>query len=285
MLDFLTLKPESFGLEISESYLRIIKLNKKGLASWAEQELEPGIISGGDLKKEKEFSDNLANLLKNVKGESLKTNYVIVSLPEERAFLQTIILPEMEKDFLEKAVYYEVENYIPLKIEEACLDFEVISKKEVLVAAYPKKVVLPFFSCLKKQGLIVKALEIESQSIVRALIKEKGDFLIIDAQKEKIVVLVYSKGAIRFTSTLEEKSLIPEIEKCFVFFQNKKPRIILNRADFLKDKLVSLGFSVELANPWVNFDSFKKIPELDFQESLNYSVAIGLALRAVKKYD
>ncbi len=285
MLDFLTLKPETFGLAVSDSCLRIIKLKKNNLASWGKKELDSGIVVNGELKKEKEFLNNLKELLSEIKGEPLSTNYAIVSLSEERSFLQTIKLPEMEEKFLEKAVYFEAENYIPLKIEEACLDFEIVSKKEVLVAAYPKKIVLPFLTCLKKAGLIIKALEIESQSLVRALIKQKGDYIILDSQGERIVILVYSKGAIRFTSTLDEKSLISEIKKCLVFCQNKNPKIILNKAEFLKEKLTCLGFAIELADPWINFHPFKKIPQLTFEESLKYSVAIGLALRAIKKND
>ncbi len=287
MLDYLTLKPEAFGLEISGSHLRIIKLRRKGLVSWGEERLEPGTIKNGELRNEKNFLFSLEKLLKNIEGNPLKTNYAVVSLEEERAFLQTITLPQVEKEYLTKAVFYEAENYIPLKKEESCMDFEVISPKEVLVAAYPKDIVLPYLSCLKKTGLRPKALETESQAIARALIKNNGDYLIVDAKEEKIVILIYSQGTIRFTSTLEEKFLLKEIKKCFVYCQSKKPKIILNRGTFLKEKLISLGCSVQNSDPWANVfaDRMKKIPEIDFEQSLNYSVAIGLALRGMKKYD
>ncbi len=295
MFNFLTLEPESFGLEISESYLRIIKFKKniKGflkLSSWAEQELKPGIIEKGELKKEPEFLNSLLSLLQKVKGDPLKTKYIVVSLEEERAFLQAIKLPEMETKFLEKAVYFEAENYIPLKKEEACMDFEVISKTEVLIAAYPKKIVLPFLNSIKKAGLIVSALETQSQSITRALINKDQDYLIVDCQKEKIVILVYSKKTIRFTFTLRDKQedeAIKEIKKCFIYCQNQKPIIILNKGFSLRDKLTSLGFLVKLADPWLNVfpEYVKEIPNINFEESLNYSTTIGLALRGIKKYD
>ncbi len=45
MLDFLNLKPEAFGLDISDLSLKIVKLKKKGkyfsLASFGEKEIQP----------------------------------------------------------------------------------------------------------------------------------------------------------------------------------------------------------------------------------------------------
>ncbi len=291
MLDFLTLNPEAFGLEISDSFLRLIKLKREAkkalnLASWGEQELSPGIIDKGELKDEKEFLAALRKLLKNAKGETLKTNHVIISLGEEMAFLQTITLPEMEKEFLEKAVYFEAENYIPLKKEETCMDFEVISNREVLVTAYPENIITPFLSCLKEAGLAVRALEIESQAIARSLIKDGEEFIIIDMQKEKVVVLVYSQGAIRFTSTFDKKDnkLVEKIERSLFYCKKENPKIILNKELSFKDELTSRDLSVEVANPWINVP-FKQVPKISFEESLNYSVAIGLALRGIQKYD
>ena len=56
MLEFLTLKPEAFGLDISDLSLKIIKLKRKGkffdLASFGEEEIKPGIIKEGEIKDE-----------------------------------------------------------------------------------------------------------------------------------------------------------------------------------------------------------------------------------------
>ena len=60
MLEFLTLKPEALGLDISDLSLKIIKL-KKGrkfftLSSFGKEEIEPGIIKGGEIKDEKKLA-------------------------------------------------------------------------------------------------------------------------------------------------------------------------------------------------------------------------------------
>jgi hypothetical protein len=39
---------------------------------------------------------------------------------------------------------------------------------------------------------------------------------------------------------------------------------------------------VELGNPWINITDFKYyIPEIEFEDSLMYATAIGLALRTI----
>lgn len=179
MLDALNLKPEAFGLDISDLSLKIVKLKKKGkffsLSSFGETEIKPGIISGGEIKDGKALSKMISLALKNVSGEKLKTKYVVASLPEEKSFLQVIQLPRMKEEELKKAVYFEAENYVPLPIDRVYLDSQIVppltnhlDHLDVLIAALPKKTVDPYLSSLKEAGLQPIFFEIESQAIARA---------------------------------------------------------------------------------------------------------------------
>jgi len=56
----------------------------------------------------------------------------------------------------------------------------------------------------------------------------------------------------------------------------------------LCDELFSqLKIPVELGNPWINIlsESSKEIPKFSLQNSLKYTTALGLALRAVEEND
>jgi len=206
MLDFLTLKPEAFGLDISDLSLKVIRLEKKkevlALGYVGQAPIEPGIIEKGEIKKEQALVDIIKVALSKIGGRKLGTKYVVSSLPEEGAFLQVIQMPVMEEEKLKKAVLFEAENYIPLSIDEVYLDSQIIAKSvnnskqlDVLIAALPKKTVDPYVSCLKKAGLEPWAFEIESQAIVRALIKEgRSSFpiLIIDFGASRTSLMVFS---------------------------------------------------------------------------------------------
>jgi type IV pilus assembly protein PilM len=220
MLQFLSLKPEAFGMDISDLSLKIIKLKKKGelltLASFGESEIKPGIIKSGEIKDEEKLAEIIKEAIKKVKREKLKTKYVIASLPEEKAFLQVIQMPKMAEEDLKSAVVYEAENYIPLPIEQVYLDSQIVPPVynhldhfDVLIAALPKKIIDPYLSSLKKAGLQPLALEIESQAIARALIKDgltNSPVLLIDFGATRTSFVVFSGYSLRFTSSISVSS-------------------------------------------------------------------------------
>jgi len=220
MFGILTLKPEAFGLDISDLSLKIIKLKKIkngfDLASFGEEKIKPGIIKGGEIKDEKALSEVIKEALIKVKGEKLKTKYVVASLPEEKAFLQVIQMPRMSEEDLKSAVIYEAENYIPLPIEEVYLDSQVIQPVhnhldhfDVLIAALPEKTVDPYLSVLKMARLEPVSLEIESLSISRALIKggiATVPVLLIDLGATRTSFIIFSGHSLRFTSSIPVSS-------------------------------------------------------------------------------
>jgi len=219
-MEFLTLKPEAFGLDISDLSLKIAKLKKKGgslrLASFGQEEIKPGIIKNGKLEDPAALSKVIKNSLKKVRGEDLKTKYVVACLPEEKAFLEIIKMPLMEEKELKSAVLLEAENYIPLPMEQVYLDFEVIpslsgpsDKMEVLIAALPKKIIDSYVEAIRGADLFPKALEVESQSIARALVKNGVSpfpVLLIDLGATRTSFTIFSGRSLRFTSSISVSS-------------------------------------------------------------------------------
>lgn len=216
MLDFLNLKTDAFGLDISDLSLKIAALRRQGdffdLASFEEEEIKPGIIKEGEIKDEVALIKAIREALKKTIGEKLKTKHVVVSLPEEKAFLQVIRLPLMSEEDLKSAVIFEAENYIPLPVDQVYLDYQIVNPLterldhlDVLLAALPKSTIDPYLSCLKSAGLKVKAMEIESLAISRALIKNEISLLpvlLIDAGATRTSFIVYAGSSLRFTSSI-----------------------------------------------------------------------------------
>lgn len=219
MFDYLNLRPEAFGLDISDLSLKIVKLKKEkknfGLASFGEQVIKPGIIKEGEIKDEKKLSDTLRDALRSLGARNLG-KYVVASLPEEKAFLQVIQLPRMSEEDLKSAVVFEAENYIPLPIDQVYLDYEVIAplhnrldRLDILLAALPQNIVDSYVSCLQSVGLAVKSLEIESLAIARALVKgevSSQPLLLIDLGATRTSFIVFAGRSIRFTSSIPVSS-------------------------------------------------------------------------------
>lgn len=217
MLKFLNLQPEIFGLDINDLSLKIVKLRKERggfkLVSLNEVPVRPGIVKEGAIRDK----EGLANIIKfavnTVKGEKLANNYMVMSLPEEKSFSQVIQMPKMTEKELRSAVPFEAENYIPLTIDKVYWDFQVIDSHkdgetnhvDLLINVMPKPIVDAYVYSAKKAGLVPYILEVESQAIVSALVKEKQIIpptIFIDLGQDNTSFIIFSGGSIRFTSSL-----------------------------------------------------------------------------------
>jgi len=220
MRKILALKPEIFGLDVSDSSVKIIKLKRKrkgfALASFGEKTIEPEIIKEGEIIKEDILIEDIKEAISKVKGEKLNTKYAVCSLPEEQGFLQVIQMPKIKTEELKRAVLYEAENYIPLAIDEAYLDSEIIppicnhlDHLDVLLVAFPQKIVDSYISCFQKAGIQPVALEPEASAIARSLVKKEVSpypVLLIDLGGFKTTFIVFSGYALRFTSSIPVSS-------------------------------------------------------------------------------
>jgi len=216
MLQFLNLNPEIFGIDINDLAIRVVKLRKKAtgfvLVAFNEVSIKPGVVKGGTIQDQEELAKTIKLACSTVKGKKLDTKYAVVSLPEEKSFSQLIKMPKMEYKDLKSSVPHEIENYIPLAISNVYLDFKIISEHltnsdhlDLLVDVMPKPVVDSYVSCLKKAGLIPCVLEVESQAIVRSLIKDGEDSIstiFIDFGQTKSSFIIFSEKSIRFTSSM-----------------------------------------------------------------------------------
>ncbi len=357
MLNVFSQKSEAFGLDISDLSMRMVKLAKKGgslkLASFGAWTIPSGIIEEGEIKDKKTLSQIIKKSLREVQGKKLKLKSVVCSLPEEKSFLDVIQLPKIKQEELRTAVGYEIENYIPLPVEEVYFDCEIIKSVsshpknlEVLITATPKKIVDSYLEVLKMGGLLARVFEVECLSIARALVpgaKSLKPLLLIDFGGTRTTFIIFSGRNLRFTSTIPVSSqkLTESISKTLKVDLKKAEKLkrqhglegekkvfeamippltdlveqIKTHLDYYRshekgDKKVhngkelgkillcggganlkglvaflaqNLKVEIELANPWVNIleTPLKEVPELSFKESLGYTTALGLALRAI----
>ncbi len=216
MLEFFTLHPQAFGLDISDFSLKIAQLEKKPkgfrLSSFGGAELTQGIIDGGEIRQEDQLVGQIQQALKRVKGKKIHTKYVVAALPEEQAFLQVVQLPRMKKEELMNAIRYQAESYIPYPIDTVYLDFAVIrpfsnhlDHLDVLVASLPRGVVDSYVSVLKRAGLVPVALEIDAIALCRTVI-ERGisplPLLVVDIGNARTKMSIFSGYSVRFTTSL-----------------------------------------------------------------------------------
>ena len=216
-MSFLSLKKETFAIDISDSSIKIAKLGKKGkffdLVSWNNVPIPKGLVVEGRITKEEELASRIKEAVFSAKGKKIKKQSAVVSLPERESFIQPLKMPKLSDEEMKTAVFFEAENYIPFSLDEVYIDFQKLlsaegylkNQERVLVAASPKKIVDSYISVFKKAGLTVSAMEPESLAICRALVWQEAapyPVLIIDIEEDRSVFLIFSGHSLCFSNSI-----------------------------------------------------------------------------------
>ncbi len=108
---------------------------------------------------------------------------VHLAIGNQKVIVRNIDMPEMTEEELRGAIEFQAQDYIPIPVEEAVLDFQIIgksasvdgaSRQEVLLVAAQRAMVSMFTSAVKQAGLKVAGIDIISTALVRALIPSRS---------------------------------------------------------------------------------------------------------------
>jgi len=155
---------------------------------------------------EEQAVDFLKLLLLRVKP---KTTVALASLPVFSAFTTVLTFPEMSSAEIEKSLSYQARQYIPIPISEAALDWMKVGEYEdekgfkniqILLISVPKETIKKYQDIFTGAGLALKALEVETLSLVRAL--TQGDATpsyILDIGSRVSSILIAQNGQILFS--------------------------------------------------------------------------------------
>ncbi len=166
-----------FALDIGSSAIRVAQLRGSG----AHQTLVKYGAVAVDVKTS--LSDAPADQIKiaeAVKGlvaeVGIATRNVVVGLPSSKTFVTIVDLPKMSSQELGGTIKYQADQFIPMAVDEAKIDWAVIgdspvdaNKIEVLLASVANKFSEQRLELLESIGLNVIGLEPDSLALARAL--------------------------------------------------------------------------------------------------------------------
>ncbi|MBI2054928.1 MAG: type IV pilus assembly protein PilM [Candidatus Sungbacteria bacterium] len=204
------------GLDISDRTVKFIRFSRHRLRvkveSYGSVAIEEGVVVGGEIKKPEILVPQLA-ALKLQSGGIFRGRFVVASLPEEKSFLRIIQVPRVKVEKLQNAVRWELEGNIPIAPEEIYFDYEAVPSLDekpdhfdVLTIAFPRTIVDTYVSVLRQAGFIPLALELESQSIARALVDRKDlstPRVFVDIGASRTSFVLVGGGTIILTSTIQ----------------------------------------------------------------------------------
>ena len=198
------------GLDISDRSIKFLKFGlRKGdifLDKFGEKEIPAGIIEDGKIKGKKE----LISVLSKWRKES-SLDRVIVSLPEDQAFVFKMKVPEAASGHIRENIELHLEEYIPLLPTETTFDYEIISTPTqgennylINVSAFPRKMVEDYYEVLSSAGFQILAFEIEAQSLTRTFVlsNTNENLMLVDIGGYRTNFALVSGNRVVFTSNI-----------------------------------------------------------------------------------
>jgi type IV pilus assembly protein PilM len=167
------------GLKIGASQIAAARVSNNGsieLHSVARETLEDGIVVGGELRNPDALSAALKDFFKKHK---LPRKGIRLGIANNRIGVRAFdIVGIDDPKQLANAIHFRAQEALPIPIDEAVLDYQVLSehtdedgvttRKILLVVAY-RELIDRYVSACKKAGLTLAGIDLEAFALLRAL--------------------------------------------------------------------------------------------------------------------
>lgn len=167
------------GLDIGSKTIKIAEIEHSGQGFKLKGS---GIIghtaaSIENVDDEKEIAA-LGAIIKKLHHEAnITSREIAIALPEQSVFTRSIKFPLLTDAEIASAVKWEAEQYIPIPINEAIVQHQIVERNEtatppevtVLLVAAPKTLVEKYIKLVEAAGLTVAAVETELMALTRSL--------------------------------------------------------------------------------------------------------------------
>jgi type IV pilus assembly protein PilM len=173
-------KKRYVGLKIGSSQLaaaRVVNNGDSQLVQVAREPLETGIVVGGEPRQ----PDELANALRDFfKKHKLPKSGVRLGIANNRIGVRTLEIAGIDDPKqLGNAIRFRAQEALPIPLDEAVLDFQVLServdatsgqtvRRVLLVVAY-RDLIDRYVSACRKAGLKLVGIDLEAFGLLRAL--------------------------------------------------------------------------------------------------------------------
>lgn len=168
-----------FALDIGTNAVRVVQLSKTGQDTWSLQHY--GYAAADEKITSSDASEGkrkLGEIIMSAVGQSgIKSKNVIIGLPSSKTFITVIDVPIMSSTELAATMKYQIDQYIPMAIDEAKVDWASLgqslhdaNQQEVLLASTANSYTEERLEFIESLGFNVIAAEPDPIAMVRSLL-------------------------------------------------------------------------------------------------------------------
>lgn len=192
--------PPIVGVDLGKRTLKVVAVRggkRSQLAHAAIHPIPQGAIDGGVILDPPAVIDTLRAALDHAK---IRRGRTVLGMGGRNVVVRHLKFPPMPEDELKSAVRWEAERHLPLRIEEAVLDAQVLRevtedgqrRLEVLMAAVPERDALLYHQIATEAGLDVVAIEATSVALARILGEGGGTTAVVDVGPDITEIVIVS---------------------------------------------------------------------------------------------
>ena len=237
------------GLDISDRSIKLLQLqrSKKGqlsIGTLGYSALGEQIIDNGKILDEAKFVASLKEIFQSAHPQPISSHDVLLAIPESKAFIDIYRVPDkIRGKALQAEIISLAARRIPFEPGALYFDFRKIGydketqENEFFYVASPKRIINSYLSALDKAELKPIAFDLESASLVRALIGQDetdGPILILDMGARTINL------SICIGQKIQSSAVLPFGGNYLTREISQRMKLSFEDADKLK---ISLGFS------------------------------------------
>ncbi len=203
---------KAVGIDISESSIKVMQLSgKRGVfypVAHSAVDFPPQLVANHMISDEGRMAEFITRAV--AKARHVNTKYAVVSVPEAKSFVRILKLPKMPESEMDTAIPWELEQDIPVPIEQVYFDWRFVKEEgdynHILVTVTPRDYVDALVNSLKLAKIKPVALEMESQATARALIgaedRDKTTLVIDMTTYLTSFIIVAGNGILEYTSNI-----------------------------------------------------------------------------------
>jgi len=201
----------SLGIDISDLSIEITSLGGTSespqLLAMGRIELTPGIVENGKVLEKEKLKNYIQNLIKSPEIGEIQTKRCVFSIPESKSSVHTVKLaPDLNKRSRIEFIKSQASQIFPYSLKDLYLNFTIRKGgegEEALLVAAPKNTVDDYLEVLKGLKLQLLALEVESESLGRSLIRDEETTLIADIGARTTNLSVFDEKKLRLSVSVE----------------------------------------------------------------------------------
>jgi type IV pilus assembly protein PilM len=210
---------DAVGLDIGTTAVRAARVALgKGpptLAGFGQISLPRGTVRDGEIADPDVVAQAIRELWKRA---PLKRRNVALGIANQKVVVRPVELPLMAEEELRGAIQYQVQEFIPIPVEDAVLDFQILEETtgedgarmmRVLLVAAQKEMVNRFVDTVVRAGLDPEAVDLIPFALIRSLSGTGGTVAgsntgeaIVDVGAGVTNIVVHEQGIPRFVRIL-----------------------------------------------------------------------------------